>query len=158
MTDSAERYIHFSCCLEWLNECWSLLQTLKGEPSNPLRGPAFRFALVLYGKPYRESRGTSIRKHRLDNSFVPVELQSLHSEVLNQRDQLHAHSDLTVMDALLTVHRFEEKQYALMIRNHIDQTALLSRLDEIISLVEATLDRMYAEAKKLEAGLRAAEA
>ena len=62
------------------------------------------------------------------------------------------------MDALLTVHRFEEKQYALMIRNHIDQTALLSRLDEIISLVEATLDRMYAEAKKLEAGLRAAEA
>jgi hypothetical protein len=113
---------------------------------------------VLYAKPYGESRGNVVRKYRLDTSFVPPEHAALHKEIVDERDQLHAHSDLTVMDALLTVHTFEQKRYAMMVRNHLEPIRLASRIDDIVSLVEQTIDRMYAEIKVLEAQLPPAAA
>jgi len=145
-----ERYVHFACCLEWLNESWALLRALKAQRENPLFASSFRFALVLYAKPYRESRGIAVRKHRLDATFIPDQYVALHKEIVDERDQLHAHSDLTVMDALLAVHTFEEQKYAVMVRNHLDLTRLASRIDEVICLVEKTIDRMNVEVKALE--------
>jgi len=54
------------------------------------------------------------------------------------------------MDALLAVHTFEEQKYAVMVRNHLDLTRLASRIDEVICLVEKTIDRMNVEVKALE--------
>ena len=153
MNTAEERYVHFSCCLEWLNESWALLKTLKDERQNPLFAPSFRFALILYSKPYRESRGSATRKHRLDMSFIPSAHADLHKIILNERDQMHAHSDLTVMAAQLTVHKFEEQKYAMIIRNHLEPTRLASRFDEVVDLLEQTIDRMYIEVKTLEAQL-----
>jgi hypothetical protein len=153
VTDIEERYIHFASCLEWLNESWNLLQLIRSHPSEPLAGPAFRFALVLYAKPYRESRGTAVRKLRLDTSFIPPEYLRLHEEILNERDQLHAHSDISVMDAILTVHELEGRNHAVMVRKHIDPTRLFARMADVVSLIEGTLDRMYVEARTLESQL-----
>jgi len=151
MNNVEERYIHSSCCLEWLNESWSLLCKLRDDRHNPLVGAAFRFALILYAKPYRQSHGPNTWRLQLDSAFVPPEHLDLHDKVLAERDHLHAHSDLTVMDAVVSVHTFEEQRYALVVRNRIDPTKLLSRLDDVISLVEGSLDLMYVEAKRLEA-------
>ena len=158
MNTVEERYVHFSCCLEWLNESWALLHTLKNERDNPLFDSSFRFALILYAKPYRESRGNAVRKHRLDTSFVPGAHVTLHKEIVDERDQIHAHSDLTVMDAQVTVRTFEKQKYAVMVRNHLEPTRLASRLEEVIDLVEQTIDRMYVEVKALEALLPPTEA
>ncbi len=148
-----ERFVHFCCCLEWLNESWALLQALRNHSDHALFLSSFRFALILYAKPYRVSLGKVKRQHRLDTAFVPDALVALHDEVLNERDKLHAHSDLTLMDAQLTVRVFEDRQHAVMVRNHLSPTRLAARLDEIINLVEQTIDRMYVEVKKLEAQL-----
>ena len=158
MTNTEERYVHFASCIDWLNECWRLLQEIKEEKTNPLTAAAFRFATILYSKPYRESRGNTIRKHRLDTAFIPEQFLSLHMEILNDRDQLHAHSDLTILDARLTVHRFEEKKSAQIVRNMLDATRLLPKLDDIIALVEGTLDQMYIVVKNLESQLPETEA
>lgn len=153
MNFDEERYVHRACCIEWLNEAWALLHTLKVQRENPLFAPSFRFALILYAKPYRVSRGTVVRTHRLDTDFIPAEYEALHTEIIAERDKLHAHSDLTVMDAQLTVHTFEKQKYTMIARNHLEPTRLASRLDEVIGLVEMTLDRMYAEVKVLESQL-----
>lgn len=153
MTGSEEHYFHFSCCIDWLNECRSLLQRLKDDRDNPLREPAFRFALVLYAKPYRESRGNAVKKHRLDHSFVPPKFFALHKELMAERDQVHAHSDLTVLDARLSIHSYGTTRYALTVQNTLDQTKMIHKIDEIISLVENTLDKLIAEVKLLEANL-----
>ena len=158
MTNTEERYVHFASCIDWLNECWRLLQDIKVEKSNPLTAAAFRFAIILYSKPYRESRGNAIRKHRLETGFIPRKCLSLHIEILSERDQLHAHSDLTILDARLTVHRFEEKKSAQIVRNMLDATRLLPKLDDVIALVEDTLDQMYIEVKNLESQLPEPEA
>jgi len=57
------------------------------------------------------------------------------------------------MAAQLTVYKFEEQRYAMMIRNHLDPTRLASRFDEVVDLLEQTIDRMYNEVKTLEAQL-----
>lgn len=79
-------------------------------------------------------------------------------EILAERDQLHAHSDLTILAARLTVHRFEEAKYAQIARNVIDTTRLFAKLDEVIALVEGSLDQMYIEIKELESHLPEPEA
>ena len=86
-------------------------------------------------------------------SFIPSAHADLHKIILNERDQMHAHSDLTVMAAQLTVHKFEEQKYAMIIRNHLEPTRLASRFDEVVDVLEQTIDRMYIEVKTLEAQL-----
>ena len=64
MTDQEEEFVHFVSCIASLNNAWRLINSIKSESGNRLVGPAFRYALVEYSKPYRESRG-SRRKRRL---------------------------------------------------------------------------------------------
>src|SRR5438132_498939 len=99
MTEQEEKFIHFASCVAWLNNAWRLLQVIREQPSGPLKGPAFRFALVEYCKPYKMSRGAVRRNCKLDTTHVPTALLPLHSQIVGSRDQVHAHSDLTFMEA-----------------------------------------------------------
>ncbi len=94
-----------------------------------------------------------IRKHRLDARFAPSRYVDLHEQILGERDQLHVHSDLTGSDAVLSVQVLEGKRHVVIVRNRIDLTPLLARLDDVISLIEGTLDQMYIEVKSLESDL-----
>lgn len=152
MTEQEEHFVHFVSCITWLNNAWRLLNMIHTQSENPLIGPAFRFALVEYCKPYKLSHGIN-KKFKLDTSFIPKERLSLHERIISSRDHIHAHSDLTVMDAKLHVHEFMGQRYTLIPQNKIHDTEELSNLQEIVALIEATLENMYAQEKVLENAL-----
>jgi hypothetical protein len=152
MTEQEERFIHFSCCVAWLNNAWRLLNVIREEAASPLIAPAFRFALVEYSKPYKHSRGVT-KSFKLGTEFVPPAMLPLHQRVINSRDQVHAHSDLTLMDAKLSVHEFMGQRYSLIVQNKITGAEELPNLKEVVALIEGTLDNMYSAEKALEAAL-----
>ena len=152
MTEQEEHFVHFVSCIAWLNNAWRLLNTIHTQPENPLIGPAFRFALVEYCKPYKLSYGMN-KPFKLDKSLIPEEYVLLHDRIITSRDHIHAHSDLTVMDAKLHVHEFMGQRYTLIAQNIIDVTEVLPNLQEIVALIEATVDNMYIQVKVLEAQL-----
>jgi len=158
MIEQEEKFIHFVSCIKWLNNTWRLLNTIKNEKDNPLVAPAFPFALIEYSKPYRQSRGITrknVKGFILGTMYIPLKLLALHERITNSRDQVHAHSDLTVMDAKLYVHEFKGQRYTVIPQNFITGGEELSNIDEIIGLIEATLDNMYVKEKELENALPA---
>ena len=152
MTEQEEYFVHFVSCMTWLNNAWRLLNSIQTQSENPLIGPAFRFALVEYCKPYKLSYGIN-KKFKLETSFIPKELLPLHERIISSRDQVHAHSDLTVMQAKLHVHEFMGQRYTLISQNKIYGAEEFPNLQEIVKLIEATLDNLYAQEKILENAL-----
>jgi hypothetical protein len=152
MTEQEEHFIHFSSSIAWLTNAWRLLQLIQEQSGNSLVGPAFRFALIEYCKPYKHSRGV-IMPFKLDTRFIPNKLLPLHQRIVTSRDQVHAHSDLTLMEAKLSVHQSMGQRYSLIVQNRLTGVEELTNLAEVIALIEATLDNMYIEEKVLEAAL-----
>lgn len=156
MNKQEEEYIHFVSCINDLNNAWRLLQYIKQCKDNPLMGAAFQFALIEYAKPYKVSLGTITNSkgkpipYKLDESHIPVKHVKLHKKIIDDRDQIHAHSDLTVKEAKLYVKKSSRGKFAGTIQNKIYGTEKLSDIDAIIDLIEQTLDSMYIEAKRLE--------
>ncbi|MBY0248712.1 MAG: hypothetical protein K2Q17_13695 [Nitrospiraceae bacterium] len=154
MTDQEEEFVHFVSCIESLNNAWRLINIIKAQSSNPLVGHAFRYALVEYSKPYRESRVNSTRrKRRLDRSCIPKDMLALHERITNLRDQVLTHSDLTVMDAKLYVHKVQGQCFTGIVQNIITGVEELPNIEKILKLIEGTLDNMYTKEKELEAAL-----
>ena len=152
MTEQEEHFIHFTSSVAWLNTAWCLLQLIREQSGNSLIGPAFRFALIEYCKPYKLSKG-AIKWFKLDTKFIPNNLLPLHKRIVDSRDQVHAHSDLTIMEAKLSVYVFMGQRYSLVVQNRITGVEELPNLAEVIALIEGTLDNMYVEEKILEAAL-----
>ncbi len=102
MNHQEEQYVHFVSCIDNLNYAWGILHEIKGCNDNPLLGPAFQFALIEYSKPYKYSLG-DVEKHKLDETRIPENHSELHKKILEARDKILAHADLTVKEAMLHV-------------------------------------------------------
>lgn len=153
MTSQEEAYVHFASCMDDLNYAWRILNQVRDTPGSLLAGAAFRFALVAYARPYKASRGSLGGSHKLDQRFVPTEHQALHWRILQARDQIQAHSDLTVKDAKLHVAKLASGRFVGVAQNIISGLEERPNIDSIITLIELTLDQMYGEAERLEAAL-----
>ena len=153
MTKLEEEFIHFVSCIDCLNRVWQLINKIKAEQNNPLVGYAFRFALVEYAKPYNDSRGNIKRIHKLDTSFIPPDFLSLHTQIVNSRNQIHAHSDLTVMGAQLYIRETQGNRFTGIVQNVITGTEEFRNIDKIQVLIERTLEKMYIKEKELENAL-----
>lgn len=145
-----EEYIHFKSSIEDLNNAWRILKEIKRSDENPLIGPAFQLALIEYSKPYKGSYVSENERNKLDEKYVPDEHLQLHNRIVDARDQIHAHSDLTVREAKLYVEETKQGKIATQVQNVIYGTEELSNIGEIIDLIEQTLDRMYEEADRME--------
>lgn len=153
MTDSEERYIHFAACIERLHNAWTTLNAIKGEANSRLVGPAFRYALVEYSTPYTASEGVVKRRHKLDGSCVPSAYMALHERILTARHKIHAHTDLTVRDAKLYLNEIQGKRYASIASNTIHGLEELGQLEEIVRLIEGTLESMFIQREEFERSL-----
>lgn len=151
MTEQEEQFVHFTSCISSLNNAWLIINKIKEQKDNPLFGPAFRFALIEYSKPYRQSYG--LKRWKLDDSYVPDEMKALHKRITDARDQVHAHTDLTVLGAKLYVKETEGHRFSGIVQNKISGLEELSNIDDIKKLIEGTLDNMYIKKKELEAAL-----
>ena len=150
MTQQEEEYVHFVSCTDSLNSAWRILNAIKNSSGNSLAGAAFQFAIIAYAKPYRTSYGSVVRHHKLPDSYIPSAHYDLHKRLLDTRDQILAHSDLTVMEAKVHVANVTVGQRAFIVQNVLYGTNEFSNLDAIIDLIEQTLTRVYPEAERLE--------
>jgi|GEM_PF-472739 len=154
MTPKEEEYIHCVECCESLNQSWRIFQDLQGAKQNPvICDAAFRYALVAYAKPYTRSDGIHKRKKNAYRLAVPPlsskEIE-LHHQILKLRDQVLAHSDLSLKEAIVSLSKFDGRTHAAILQNIPEQ---LPRIDAVISLIEHTLDLLYAERDRLLASL-----
>jgi hypothetical protein len=152
MTSEEEKYVHFASSIDDLNYAWRILGEIKGASDSVLVGAAFQFALVAYARPYKDSRGI-LKNYKLSIKFIPKEYRELHRKILNARDKIHAHSDLTVKEAQLHVAMTKSGKFVGAVQNVITGLEELANIDLILAMIEQTLDRMYEEAKQLEASL-----
>jgi hypothetical protein len=150
MTPVEEEYIHYVECCESLNHAWRILQELRAATHNPLvHDAAFRFALVAYAKPYTRSDGIHKRKrdaYKLPTPSLSPEELILHEQILRLRDQVLAHSDLTVKDAIVSLGRFEGRANICIAQNGPES---LPSLDAVVHLIEHTLTLLYADKARL---------
>jgi hypothetical protein len=145
MTPIDESFVHYIGCIDSLNRAWSILQDLGSvERPSALHSAAFRFALIEYAKPYTRSDGKH-KKHILIPPKLPAKLLSLHTRIMGLRHQVLAHSDLTLKEARLHVHSYAGKPYHIIASNLPE--ALPDR-EEVITLIEQTLDQMYVESDR----------
>jgi hypothetical protein len=141
LTVDQEVYVHYAECINSLNTAWSILKALQTEGSQSiLSAAAFRMALVEYAKPYHTSYGDAQKRHRLEMPTLQASNQKIHKQIMDLRDQVLAHSDLTIKDANLQI----QGGRALIVSNSLPQ---MPKLDDVIDLIERTLDQMYADQK-----------
>jgi len=156
MNELEEKYIHLANCIDSLNTAWRILKKIKDENGNPLAGSAFQFALIEYSKAYKDSnsayfneKGKPLYKYKLGIDFIPKDYLMLHTRIINARDKILAHLDLDIRDAKVYVQSTERGRNILRSQNIVDGTEEMKNLDDIISLIEGTLDAIRDEEKGL---------
>ena len=85
-----------------------------------------------------------MKKRRLPTAYVPQDMHDLHQRIIDARDQIHAHSDLTVMDAKLHLSEIRGMP-PILIRNNVSGLEEFQNIGEIQRLIEMTLANMYEE-------------
>lgn len=150
-----EEFAHLEVCIEALGGTWSLLRAVRAAPPDcPLLLPALRFAIVQYASSYTDAKGSAKKRHKLK---LPGELETefgeLHRYLLLRRHQLHAHNDLELLDPRSSVRKVEQRKIAVVAFNIVDPGEEFSKLEQIICLVEKTLEILQARRDRDEANL-----
>jgi hypothetical protein len=150
MTAAHENYIHLLTCIDRLNASWRTLKEIERDLSNPLVGPAFRYALVEYCTAFTRSEGHLSRRNQLSHDLVPVDFRELHNRVLAARHTVHAHADLKPLDAELYIGAINGEKYVGVTKNHITGLEELANISQLVALIEGVLDRAIDMDRALE--------
>lgn len=151
MSAKHERYIFFQECITSLNAAWRIVDALDAsENDKVVAWAAYRMAFIEYAKPYKKSRCIHVKDHTLPLTYISSEDKSLHGRIIDLRDTVLAHSDITVKDAKLYFGNVEGRPLPLIASN---TTAAFPSLAEFRGLIERSLDQLYNELPKLEGQL-----
>jgi hypothetical protein len=151
-----EGFIHFQECLTSLNEAWRILEEVVNPVTSAspiLRLAAFRMAIVEYAKPFKKSFGAPTptqpkgRKHALKFPSLSADDIRLHKTLLELRDQVLAHSDLSQKDAKVYVGTTSGRAIPVIISETAPE---LPDPETVRLLVERVLDALYAQLSMYE--------
>lgn len=145
LSTSEERFLHLATCISRLHSALETLRAIKASPpDNPLIPAAFQFALVEYASPFTRSDGQH-KKYVLDERHVPPQHLDLHKRVVKARHQIHAHTDLTIMNAKLQATGTKARPAAEVQGTYIDELKELSNIDQIVELINESVLSMYVD-------------
>ena len=151
MTPNEEAYVHYAECINSLNCAWHVLCELRAiDCKTAIHAAAYRFALVEYAKPYTRSDGTfksGRNAYKLPPPNLPDESLVLHQQILDLRDQVLAHSDLTLKEAQVYITSHGEHTFVGVLSNSLPT---FPDSEAVITLIENTLDKMYVEIERLK--------
>jgi hypothetical protein len=154
MSAEHEEHIHLLTCIDRLKSAWVTLKTIEKEAENPLIGPAFRYALVEYATAFNNSQGIIQKRRKLNEDCVPQPYFRLHKRILDSRDQIHAHADLTVLESKLEIFEVNGKQQVMNGANYITGLEELGNISLIIQLIEGVLRTLYSIRDAVEPNLK----
>lgn len=160
MTKVVDKYNHLLVCIERLNAARNILKQIEIQnqidPSHPLVGPAFRYALVEYAtaftgskiEPEKVTAFTKSREKRNEISlskeeYVPPTNRPLHERIFSARNKVHAHADVSILEPELEVHDIGGEPQIARNMNHISGLEELRNLPEIVELIEVVLRKLY---------------
>lgn len=119
------------------------LEYLESTTDRHLRDVLCRDAIVSYCKPFTSNRG-KYQKNKLvvPESFVPKALRSEHKALMNARNELIAHMDISKQSAKLE--RYDVNgapHFAYSVKGYelVDFSDLVSHIGELASAVENAL-------------------
>jgi hypothetical protein len=73
------------------------------KDSDPdIRMPLLRDVFTSYSRPFKNSHGRLAKKYRLAEAIGIPSPEEMHNKILNDRDQLYAHCDLSVKQPRLS--------------------------------------------------------
>ncbi len=143
-----EKYIHYQESVTSLNRSWRTLCELEtSKAGNAIWSAAYRMALVEYCKPFKTSYGKNKVKLKLPRPNLDHEELELHEKIVGLRDQVLAHSDLSVLDASVSYDKNASFPVPLIVSNVLGE---LPQVTDIRNLVELVLDELYSKQGKYE--------
>lgn len=147
-----EEYVHFQESITSLNRAWRTLCELeKSPPGNAIWSAAYRMVIVEYCKPFTISQINESKRHKLSPPSLTDDCKEMHDRLLDLRNQVMAHSDLTVLDANVSYDQTAEFPVPLIVKNVLDN---LPSVSEIKNQVEAVLDSLYQQEAQYELRFR----
>jgi hypothetical protein len=108
--------------------------------------------ILAYCRPFKTSRG-KYSNYKLSQSFVPVEHKNLHDELIKYRDNVLAHTDLTVLRPKLYEWKKSSGQLFQIVFKSLDLKNLENSIPELKELIEKILNRIQEQLKTLETWL-----
>ena len=108
--------------------------------------------ILAYCRPFKTSRG-KYSNYRLSQSFVPVEHKNLHDELLKYRDNVLAHTDLTVRRPELREWKTSSGQLLPIQFKSLGLENLEESIPELNELIDKILNRIQQQLKTLEVWL-----
>lgn len=155
MTPNEEAYVHYAECINSLNCAWHVLCELRAiDRKTAIHAAAYRFALIEYAKPYTRSDGTfksGRNAYKLPPPNLPDESLVLHQQILDLRDQVLAHTDITLKDAQILIASHRDHTFVAVMSNSLPA---FPDSEAVITLIENTLDKMYVEIERHKNALR----
>ncbi|MCW7509759.1 hypothetical protein ND816_18075 [Leptospira levettii] len=141
-----ENYLHFQFCISTISSVSKILKDIQNNPEHPLTNPAFGYAIVQYAVPYTTSKAKETPSLKLKKKYIPKKYLTLHEEIMRERDRKYAHMDLSVIDPRnLNVKEVDGVIFSTYAANYIIPFHLLNKLNEIISLVDDTIENLLNE-------------
>ena len=143
-----EEYMHYQESITSLNRAWRTLCELEASKAeSAIWSAAYRMALIEYCKPFKISYGKDKVRFKLPVPNLNQEELILHQKILDFRDQVLAHSDLSVLDARVSYDKNASFPVPLIVSNVLGG---LPQVNDIRHLVELVLDELYAKQGKYE--------
>ena len=104
-----------------------------------------------YSRPFSGNKGKHNPSHRLRVSFVPDNLRSLHARLIKWRNELVAHTDLTVRQPKLANFGTKERPFITMsARGLTVEKELDSEICKIELLVKTVETNLHTKMAKIE--------
>ena len=148
VTDDHEYHLHLLVCMDRLNAAWWTLKQIEVDSSQPLVGPAFRYALVEYATAFTRSDSPSKKRRFLPESMVPPTHLVLHQRIISARNSIHTHADLTILEAQLELYVVGGERQITRVENFIHGLEELTNLRDVVAMVEGVLRNLYVEHEK----------
>ncbi len=129
------------------------LKILKRYKKIDVRHALLRDIIVTYVRPFTVSKGHEICKHALSPRLVPSKLKKLHSELLDIRHQIFAHTDLVYKNPKVGKWDLGHCKVFPMSFKGYDYNRLDTRVDDIAELIYSVQKRLWEKIKEFENGL-----
>ena len=141
MNSEHEDYIHLNDSITSLNKAWKLLVELSNTNEKTLiTRAAFELAIIEYAKPFKRSRGVSGRMLSLTEPPLRRKDLELHRKLLTLRDQVLAHSDLSIKGPMLHLGSIEGQPLPIITQWNAPN---LPDATTVRVLIETLLDILY---------------
>lgn len=124
----------------------STLSKLRQRQTDDFCEMMLRDIIIAYSRPFSSNRGPDSTRHRLSLEFVPQECRALHVELMDLRNRLFAHTDMSARKPV--VKSYPGNANFIAIRD-ADYATLLSRIDDIEALIGKTWQALGAALRRV---------